>query len=208
MKTGLSYLVIAPYAYDEAKDEVTYGSGAVTARMSEYKLDVEVEEDNNCYLDNQIAETAPGRMKSATLTVNTGEFTTEMSKILLAAKEITETVGSKEVKGIAYDDDMRSPAVGSGLIEEHIFHGKYFYRAFLFPKTTYQIPAGAATTRGESIDWQTQELTATIMRSDEKETKGTPALHHPWQKYWDCETESQAMDLLKQVLNVSGGSKS
>ncbi len=202
MKTGLSYLVVAPYKYDEATDDVTYGEGSITARMAEYKVDVEVEEDNNCYLDNQIAETAPGRMKSATLTVSTGEFDAKMSKMLLNAKEISETVGGKEVKGIAFDDDMVSPPVGSGLIEEHVFHGKYFYRAFLFPKTTYKIPAGAATTRAETIDWQTQELTATIMRSEEKETDGTPALHHPWQKYWDCDTEKEAMDLLKQILNV------
>lgn len=202
MKTGLSYLLIAPYKYDEATDKVTYGEGHVTARMAEYKMDVEVEEDNNCYLDNQIAETAPGRMKSANLTVNTGEFDDAMSKMLLNAKEIKATVGRKEIKGVAFDDDMKSPAVGSGLIEEHVFHGEYFYRAFLFPKTVYQIPAGAATTRGESIDWQTQELTAKIMRSDEKETDDTPALHHPWQKYWDCATESEAIALLKQVLNV------
>lgn len=203
MKTGLSYLLIAPYKYDEATDKVTYGEGHITARMAEYKLDVEVEEDNNCYLDNQVAETVAGRMKSANLTVNTGEFTPEMSKMLLAAKEIKETVGTKEYKGIAFDDDMKSPAVGAGLIEEHVYHGEYFYRAFLFPKTVYHIPAGAATTRGESIDWQTQELSSTIMRSDEKETDDTPALHHPWEKFWDCETESEAIALLKQVLNVS-----
>ncbi|WP_305138438.1 hypothetical protein [Dubosiella newyorkensis] len=206
MKTGVSYLVLAPYHYDEATDKVTYGEGAITARMAEYKVAVEVEDDNKCYLDNQVAETAPGRMKSAELTVSTGEFDSKMSKMLLSAKEITETVGSKEIKGVAYDDDMISSPVGAGLIEEHVFHGEYFYRAFLFPKTAFSIPAGAASTRGESIDWQTQELTGTIMRSDQKETDETPPLHHPWQKFWDCESESQALSLLKQVLNVTEAS--
>lgn len=100
---GLSKLVIAPaYQYDSAANKVTYGPAAVTEKMAEYKADISFTEDDGLYLDNSLAEKAPGKFSSGSLTVTTGELTNETSKMILDIKEITQTVDSKSVKGLAF----------------------------------------------------------------------------------------------------------
>ena len=60
------------------------------------------------------------------------------------------------------------------------------------------IPSEAATTKGESIEWQTREIEGTINRSDED----TANYRHPWKREAWFDTQSQAMEYLKTVLNV------
>ncbi|MFQ7537660.1 MAG: phage tail protein, partial [Clostridium sp.] len=44
------------------------------------------------------------------------------------------------------------------------------------PKVFFNVPEQAATTKGESIEWQTPTITGTVMRSDLVDDK----YEHPW----------------------------
>ena len=56
-------------------------------------------------------------------------------------------------------------------------------------------PADAATTQGESIEWQVPELSATIMRDD--------SATHMWKREATFTTEAQAEAYIKARLNIT-----
>ena len=66
----------------------------------------------------------------------------------------------------------------------------------MLPKVQFSNPSMAVTTQGETVEWQTQEIEATIMRADDAK--------HCWQKlstYLD--TEEEAAAAVKAVLNIT-----
>ena len=58
------------------------------------------------------------------------------------------------------------------------------------------MPSDAATTQGESIEWQTAEISGTIMRDD--------SARHPGKKEATFTTEAQAEAYIKARLNITG----
>ena len=93
---------------------------------------------------------------------------------------------------------MKQTPKGFGIIETHQINDVDRYRAVILCKTTMAIPAEAATTKGESIEWQTKEIEGTITRSDEN----TENYKHPWKREAWFDTEKEAMEYLKTILNV------
>lgn len=73
------------------------------------------------------------------------------------------------------------------------------YLPVVFPRVVFDIPADAATTRGESIDWQTKEITGTITRSAQVDDK----YNHPW-KVSPEEGMATEDDAVKYILAVFG----
>ena len=67
------------------------------------------------------------------------------------------------------------------------------YRAVFLNKVFFNIPENAATTRGETIEWQTPSIIATIQRSDEVSSNKS----HPWMEDAWFETESAAIEWLE-----------
>ena len=67
-------------------------------------------------------------------------------------------VGETSVTELVYDDDMKGTPKGFGIIETHQINDVDKFRAVILCKVTPSIPANSATTKGESIDWQTKEV--------------------------------------------------
>ena len=61
----------------------------------------------------------------------------------------------------------------------------------------FSVPSDAATTQGETIEWQVPELTATIMRDD--------SATHMWKREATFTTEAQAETYIKDRLNITAG---
>lgn len=95
------------------------------------------------------------------MTLNTSDLDQETSIRLLGLKEVKINVGEKEVTELVTDDDMKQTPKGFGIIETHQINDVDRYRAVILCKTTMAIPAEAATTKGESIEWQTKEIEGT-----------------------------------------------
>ena len=96
------------------------------------------------------------------------------------------------------DDDQNVPYLGFAIIEEHQVDGATVYLPIIFAKVRFNIPAGAATTRGSSIEWQTSQVTAQVMRSDQVDE----LYNHPWRFCPEemCTTEEAALDYIQAVL--------
>ncbi len=197
---GLSKPVCANYT--AVGNAVTYSDAYAADKAVEYSFEADVTEDKDLYADNQVAETAAGRFVSGKLTLKTADLTPELSKKILGLKTVTRQVGEETVTEVVYDDDQVAPYLGFGIIEEHQIDNKTGYLPVVFPKIRFSIPADAATTRGDEVDWQTKEISGTVVRSDQVDDN----YNHPWkitpQKMYD--TEAEALKYNNAVLGTRG----
>lgn len=190
-KKGLSKLVFAKYNAD--KNTVTYSDAVITEKMAEYSTEIEKSEANNLYLDNDIAETDGGVFNKGTFNVTTGDLSNDTSKLLYNVKENEiQYANGKKVSELTYDDSMQSQDLGVGVIEMHQVDGVTFYRAVWLTRVQFNIHSNAAVTKGDAIEWQTQEITGNILRSAAVDDTGL----HPWQNTADFESENDALEYL------------
>lgn len=187
--TGFSLPYIAKYA--AASGTVTYSNGMKLARGVNVSIDPESSDDNNFYADNILAESADSTFTSASLTLT-------VDGLLAAAEEMIMGVAapSKTDGWIEYGDDQEVPYVGVGFIARYMSDGVTTFTPYVLAKCMFnQVPTNAET-QEESINWQTQELTARVMRGDDAK--------HNWKYVGSSyETEAAAEAALKTKLGVS-----
>lgn len=193
---GLSKPYYAIYA--EAGGVVSYSDGAVMGKATEANISIETTEDNNLYGDNGLAET-DRRFANGTLTLSTTDLSQEVSKAILGLTEQAITgvdgVTDTSVKELVYDDTQVTPYLGVGFIIKKKVNGAYKWRGVVLPKVMFSVPEDAATTQGESIEWQTPELTGAIMRDD--------SATHMWKREATFTTEAQAEAYIKARLGIA-----
>ena len=193
---GLSKPYYAIYA--EAGGVVSYSDGAVMGKATEANISIETTEDNNLYGDNGLAET-DRRFANGTLTLSTTDLSQEVSKAILGLTEQAITgidgVTDTSVKELVYDDGQVTPYLGVGFIIKKKVNGAYKWRGVVLPKVMFSVPEDAATTQGESIEWQTPELTGAIMRDD--------SATHMWKREATFTTEAQAEAYIKARLGIA-----
>lgn len=189
-----------PYfaVYSAAGSTVSYANGAVMGKATEANIEIDTTEDNNLYADNAIAET-DRTFAGGTLTLSTDDLSQEVSKAILGLAEqaITgiEGVTDTSVKELLYDDQQQTPYLGVGFIIKKKVGGIYKWRGVILTKVMFSAPADAATTQGETIEWQTPELSATIMRDDSP--------NHMWKREATFTTEAQAEAYIKDRLGIA-----
>lgn len=184
--------------YSETGGVVSYSDGAVMGKATEANIAIETTEDNNLYGDNGLAET-DRRFTNGSLTLSTTDLSQEVSKAILGLTEQAITgvdgVTDTSVKELVYDDTQVTPYLGVGFIIKKKVNGAYKWRGVVLPKVMFSVPEDAATTQGESIEWQTPELTGTIMRDD--------SATHVWKKEATFTTEAQAEAYIKARLGIA-----
>lgn len=190
-----------PYyaVYSNTGTAVTYASGAVMGKATEANIEIETTDNNNLYADNAIAETDRS-FSGGTLTLSTDDLSQEVSKAILGLREqaLTDITGvtDEDVSELIYDDQQVTPYLGVGFIVKKMVNGVTMWRGIVLTKVMFSIPADAATTQGESIEWQVPELTATIMRDD--------TATHMWKREATFTTEAQAEAYIKNRLGITG----
>ena len=194
---GLSKPYYAVYA--NSSGSVSYSAGAVMGKATEANIEIETSDDNNLYGDNAIAET-DRQFTGGTLTLSTTDLSQEVSKAILGLKEqavdTIEGITDEDVQELIYDDTQVTPYLGVGFIVKKMVNGVTMWRGIVLTKVMFSIPADAATTQGESIEWQVPELSATIMRDD--------SATHMWKREATFTTEAQAEAYIKNRLDITG----
>lgn len=184
--------------YSATGNAVSYDNGAVMGKATEANIEIDTTEDNNLYADNAIAETDRS-FAGGTLTLSTDDLSQDVAKAILGLTETAitgiEGVTDTSVKELVYDDTQTTPYLGVGFIVKKKVGGAYKWRAVVLSKVMFSVPADAATTQGESIEWQVPELSATIMRDD--------SATHMWKREATFTTEAQAEAYIKARLNIT-----
>lgn len=179
-----------------------YTGGGLMGKMTELNIEIETSEDNNLYADNAIAET-DRTFSGGTVTASTDDLSQEVSKDILglSEQELGKITGitDADVKELLFDDNQATPYLGVGFIIKKMRNHSILWRAVVLPKVMFSVPSDAATTQGESIEWQVPELSGTVMR-DDSET-------HVWKREATFTTEAQAEAYIKDRLNIGAAAE-
>lgn len=186
--SGFSKPYVALYA--ASSGTITYTSGQRLARGVNVSGSADTADDNNFYADNVIAETEAGVFTSGELTLTVDGLKQDAEKLIMGLP----TAGTDGF--VKYDDDQSIPDVGIGFIVRYVEDGVTTYTPVIYPRCAFQFPNTEAATQEENIDWQTQELTATIKRAEDAK--------RTW-KYVGGEltTEASAEDKIKTFFGIT-----
>ena len=185
--TGFSKPYVA--LYSAAGGTVTYTSGQKLARGVNVTITPESGDDNKFYADNILAETA-------NTTFTGGDLALTVDGLLATAEKLIMGLPTSSGGWMAYDDDQAVPYVGVGFIARYQSDGVVSYTPIVLAKCMFNQVTTSAATQEENVDFQTQDLSAKIFRSDD--TK------HSWKFVGDDETtEAAAEAALKTKLGIS-----
>lgn len=193
---GVSKPYFAKYA--ENKGTVTYSGGGSLGRMQSVDVTINTSDSNDLYLDNVLAE-SERTFSDGDLTIAADAMSQEASAAILGitpkALDSISGITDEGVQEMVYDDDQVIPDLGVGFVIKKRVKGTTSWRAVVLTKVKFSVPNDAATTQGESIEWQVPELTGSIMRDDTEK--------HAWKREATFTTESQAETYIKARLNIT-----
>lgn len=185
--TGYSKPWVALYA--NSGGTVTYSNGQYLARGVEVQIEPEAADSTPFYADNTIAEQAGGGFTGGTVTLTVDGLKDAARKLILG---LPTTAGD----WTNFGDDMAIPYVGIGFVVRYMEDGATSYMPVILTKTQFNVPGITAATQEDAIEFQTQELTATIMRDD--------TANHVWMQMGTAQTtEAAAETAIKAVLTVT-----
>lgn len=185
--TGFSLPYVALYAVSGGT--ITYTSGQKLGRGVSVSIAPENGSDNKFYADNIVAETDAGKFTGGTATFVVDGLLPSTRKLIYGLP--ASTGGWTE-----YGDNMTVPYVGVGFIARQQSEGTVKYTPVVLAKCKFELPTDEAATQEDSISWQTESLSATIMRADDA--------NHVWKFLGDEQsTESAAEAALKTKLGIS-----
>lgn len=194
--------VCKPYyaIYGNNGATVSYSEGGVVGKAVTVSVDIETSDSNDLYADNAICESEK-TFTGGTLGLTTDDLEQSVSKAMLGLKEEAITgitaITDTSVKELIYDDDQATPYLGVGFIIKKIKGGVSKWRAIVLTKVKFAVPSDAANTQGETIEWQTPEISGTIMRDDSEK--------HAWKKEATFTSEAQAEAYIKARLGITAG---
>ena len=186
--TGFSEPWVGVYA--ASSGVITYSSGQKLARGVNVTIEPETSDDNKFYADNVAAEVAAGTFTGGTATL-------VVDGLLTAARAVIMGTASTDSAGwTSYGDNQSIPYCGLGFIVRYQSDGVVSYVPTLLPKVAFEQTGLSAATQEEEIDWQTEELTANILRDDSS--------NHNWKfEGQEYSSESAALAALKTKMGIS-----
>lgn len=196
--TGFSKPYVAKYGTSSGAASNTYTNGMALGRGVNVAVEVDAGDDNNFYADNIIAETAAAQFTTATGTVTVDGLDNDAATLILGLPAPTsfEVETSESVQLQGYGGVMDPPYVGFAYIRRTMMNGVTSFYPVIHPKVRFAIPSDSAATQEDTIDWQTQELSATILRDD------TTANNWKITTEEGCETEADAEAVIKKYFNI------
>lgn len=181
--TGFSHPYVALYHANAGV--ITYTNGRSLARGVDVSIDPDTA-DNKFYADNTVAEDASGIFTGGKATVTVDGLKPDSTRLITGAP----AAGADGFTG--YGDSQSIPYVGFGFIAEYMEDGVITYIPTVLVKTKFNVPKNSAKTRENQIDWQTQQLEASILRGDDA--------NHTWK--YESDTAYSSEDLADQALRT------
>lgn len=190
--TGFSKPYVAKYA--NTGQTVTYTSVSSLGRGVSLSLEIDTADDNNFYADNVVAETETAQFTSGSATITVDGLDSDAATMIfgLPAPENVQVSG-EQVPFQGYGE-MNAPFVGFGCVRRTMMNGVTKYWPLILPKIKFGIPSEEMATQEDTIDWQTQELNATVLRDD------TAAANWKYISEEGMDTEAEAETAIKAFL--------
>ena len=192
---GLSKPIYA--VYSASGSTVTYSNGGLLGKYTELSISLN-NGDNKFYADNAIAET-DDQFGGGTVTITTDDLRPDalVGALGLVEEAIAVTdVATTDAAWLISNDNQSIPYIALGGVAKKVTDGKIGYVGIVLDKVKLQNPNESITTQGETITWQTSELTGDIFRSD----KAT----HDWKRVTSpLDTEAEAIAAITAYLGIT-----
>ena len=189
--TGFSKPYVARYV--NTAGVISYTGCMPLARGVSVAINPETGSDNAFYADNVEAENAPGIFNGGTVELTVDGLLTAAERFIWGLPEAEEVNG---VSVVAYGDDSNPPYMGIGFLARYMSEGVTTWVPYILRKTMFQVGNTEAATQEQEIDWQTQTLTANLMRDD--------SANHRW-KMVGAETYSTEAAAEAALVALLGG---
>lgn len=135
----------------------TYNYGMLLARGVNVSITPDTGDDNNFHADNVQAETGKNSFTGGELTLIVDGLFSDAERLIMGLP--ASSGGWK-----TYNDDQNIPFVGVGFIARCQSNGVTTYVPMVISKCMFNQINTSAATQEESIEFQTQELTARIYK--------------------------------------------
>lgn len=155
-------------------------------------------EGNPLYANNRVQENDTSGASGGTLTHTTSRLKLEAVADIygLELKTVQVTVeGQTEPvtgTGISYTGEETAATVGAAYIRMNQENGVRSHEVVLFRGVDYKMPAESAQTKGESLEWQTNELEGAVM--------GRMGNGEPWHDRYVFPTQDAAIAYIYSIL--------
>ena len=152
-----------PYVavYTNSGTTITYSNGQVLARGVNVSIEPETSDDNKFYADNVEAENNPGTFKGGTLSLTVDGLHQDAEKLIMGLPAADQS------GWISYGDSQAIPFVGVGYIAKYMSDGVISYVPTIIPKVVFNQMNASHATSEDSLNFQTQALSAKIKRADD-----------------------------------------
>ena len=187
--TGFSKPYVALYAFTGGS--VVYSSCTALARGVEVSVEAEeASEANNFYADNVLAESISGVFSGGTATL-TVDGLLDTTRKLIYGLPAADTAGWTH-----FGDSQSVPYVGIGFVTRYMSDGVTSYVPTILTKAIFQAEPHEAATQEDEVEWQTTELTATLLRDD--------SANHDWKLLGAAQTtEALAEGMITSMFGVT-----
>ena len=162
--TGFSMPYVAKYA--NSGTNVTYSSGMDLGRGVSLSLEIDTADDNNFYANNVVAETETAQFTSGSATITVDGLDNDAATMIFGLPEPTNLQVEETPVSMQGYGNLEAPYVGFGCVRRTQMNGVVSWWPLILPKIKFGIPSEEITTQEDQIEWQTQELTATVLRDD------------------------------------------
>jgi len=152
-----------PYVavYTNSGTTITYSDGRVLARGVDVSIEPETSDDNKFYADNTEAETDAGTFSGGTLSLTVDGLHQDAESLIMGLPAADQS------GWISYGDSQTVPFVGVGYIAKYMSGGEITYVPTVIPKVVFNQISSSHATSEDSLNFQTQALTAQIKRADD-----------------------------------------
>lgn len=193
---GVSNVYVAQYT--NTNGTVTYSDGVRLGRLVDVAFSLDDAGDNIFYADNVAAESAGSVFGGGTVDIEIDGLQDSVEEFIFGLEARTPVTISTGTSIGIYGDGANSipPYVGIGFIIAEMEDGVTSYKPVVLMKARFQKSARDAHTMEDTIDWQTQTLTAQLHRDD--------TANHDWRQFGEnCATEADAETVIKTLLSIS-----
>ena len=180
--------------YNNNAGTITYSSGQYLARGVEVQIEPEAADSNKFYADNQVAEQAGGGFTGGTVTLTVDGLKDAARKLIMGLPTKTSvTVSTGTTVSMSdFGDGMSIPYVGIGFVVRYMEDGATTYEPVILTKCQFSVFGTTAATQEDAIEFQTEELEATIMKDDTSS--------HNWKRVGDAQTSEAAAEAVIQAI--------
>ena len=187
--TGFSLPWVAKYSCTGGT--ISFSDAMRLARGVDVSIEPDESGDNDFYADNVKAESDAGTFTGGKLNITVDGLFQEAESFIMG-------LPSASNGWIDYNDDQEVPYVAFSYVARYQSDNVESFTPVVIVKTQFDQVKNSAATSTETKNFQTQSLTANIMRGDDEK--------HTWKKLADEDysTEALAEAAIKALFGVTG----